>query len=58
MVFADECWHKSLSPLMEEVREGMGDRPVYLTFDIDGIDVASCPGTGEEGLGLDHVTVK
>ena len=30
MVFADECWHKSLSPLMEEAREQMGDRPVYL----------------------------
>ena len=57
MVFADECWHKSLSPLMEEVRGHMGDRPVYLTFDIDGIDVASCPGTGMERRSLDHVTV-
>lgn len=46
MVHAEECWHRSLTPLIAEVREGMGDRPVYLTFDIDGIDPTHCPGTG------------
>ena len=46
MVFSDECWNKSLTPLMEVVRKQMKDIPVYLTFDIDGIDALYCPGTG------------
>ncbi len=46
MVRIEECWHKSLTPLMEEVREQMGDGPVYLTFCIDAIDPAFAPGTG------------
>ncbi|ESO99170.1 hypothetical protein LOTGIDRAFT_142007 [Lottia gigantea] len=46
VVRAEECWHKSLQPLMEEVRELMGDSPVYFTFDIDGLDPAVAPGTG------------
>ena len=44
---ASELWHKSLTPLMESVREKMGDRPVYISFDIDGIDPGFCPGTGK-----------
>ena len=47
MIPAEDCWHCSLTPLMAEVREVMQDRPVYLTFDIDGIDPTHCPGTGE-----------
>ena len=46
MIPATDCWHRSLSPLMADVRELMKDRPVYLTFDIDGIDPTHCPGTG------------
>ena len=30
----------------EEIREVVGDLPVYVTFDIDGIDPAFAPGTG------------
>ena len=33
-------------PLMEEVRQHIGDGPVYISFDIDAIDPAFCPGTG------------
>ena len=29
VVQAEDCWHKSLVPLMAEVRAQMGDRPVY-----------------------------
>ncbi|XP_060070653.1 agmatinase, mitochondrial-like isoform X2 [Ylistrum balloti] len=46
VVLGHECWHKSLTPLMSEVREMMGDRPVYITFDIDALDPAYAPGTG------------
>lgn len=47
MVGAQECWYKSLEPLMAEVRQQMGGGPVYLSFDIDAIDPSFCPGTGE-----------
>ncbi len=48
---AEQCWYKSLEPLMAEVREMMGDGPVYLSFDIDGIDPAWAPGTGTPEVG-------
>lgn len=51
VVQAEECWHKSLVPLMAEVREKMGDGPVYISFDIDGIDPAWAPGTGTPEVG-------
>lgn len=44
---AEECWHKSLAPLMTEIRQAIGpDAPVYLSFDIDGLDPSIAPGTG------------
>jgi guanidinobutyrase len=46
VVTAEQCWHRSLTPLMDEVRRTLGDGPVYLTFDIDGLDPAFAPGTG------------
>lgn len=51
VVMAEECWHKSLTPLMSEVRDMMGDRPVYISFDIDGLDPAFAPGTGTPEIG-------
>lgn len=51
VVQAEECWHKSLNPLMAEVRDQMGDGPVYLSFDIDGVDPAFAPGTGTAEVG-------
>ena len=32
---------------MEEVRQQMGSGPVYISFDIDGLDPAFAPGTGK-----------
>ena len=46
MVMAEQCWHKSLSPLMEAVRKEYKDIPTYVSFDIDAIDPGFCPGTG------------
>lgn len=51
VVQAEECWHKSLTPLMEEVREQVGGGPVYLSFDIDGLDPAFAGGTGTPEVG-------
>ena len=47
VVTAEECWYKSLAPLMDEVRDMIGpDMPAYLSFDIDGLDPSVAPGTG------------
>ncbi|MBB6522906.1 agmatinase [Pseudoteredinibacter isoporae] len=51
VVQAEECWHKSLDPLMADVREQLGDGPVYISFDIDGLDPAYAPGTGTAEVG-------
>jgi guanidinobutyrase len=51
VVQAEECWYQSLKPLMEEVRDQLGVGPVYLTFDIDGLDPAYAPGTGTPEIG-------
>jgi len=36
---------------MADIRQAIGDRPVYLSFDIDGIDPAWAPGTGTPEVG-------
>jgi len=46
VVTAEECWYHSLAPLMSEVRARVGNQPVYLSFDIDGLDPSVAPGTG------------
>ena len=51
VVQAEECWHKSLEPLMAEVRDKVQGGPVYLSFDIDGLDPAYAPGTGTAEIG-------
>lgn len=51
VVQAEECWHKSLTPLMEEVRDQLGQGPVYISFDIDSLDPSFAPGTGTLEIG-------
>lgn len=51
VVPAEECWHKSMAPLMAAVRERIGDHPVYLSYDIDSLDPAFAPGTGTVEIG-------
>ncbi len=46
VIQAEACWHKSLTPLMADIRARIGDAPVYLTFDIDSLDPSFAPGTG------------
>ena len=46
IVQAHECWHRSLTPLMDEVRDQLGAGPVYLSIDVDGLDPSVTPGTG------------
>ena len=51
VVQAEECWHRSLVPLMKEVVARVGNGPVYLSFDIDGLDPSFAPGTGTPEIG-------
>jgi guanidinobutyrase len=51
VVQAEECWGKSLVPLMEQVRARAGSGPVYISFDIDGLDPSFAPGTGTPEIG-------
>jgi len=52
VVPAHELWYRSLGSLMTEVRERVGaQHPVYLSFDIDGIDPAFAGGTGTPEVG-------
>ena len=51
VVQAEECWHRSLSPLMEEIRQQCGEGPVYISFDIDALDPPFAPGTGTLEIG-------
>ena len=47
VVQAEQCWYQSLAPLMAAFRDRTGsEHPVYLSFDIDGLDPSCAPGTG------------
>lgn len=52
IVPAHEVWYRSLAPLMQQVRETVGpSQPLYITFDIDGLDPAFAGGTGTPEVG-------
>ncbi len=47
VITTEECWYKSLAPLMDSIRDIIGTKqPAYLSFDIDGLDPSVAPGTG------------
>lgn len=49
---APALWHKSLTPLGQEIRDQIGaEKPVYVTYDIDSLDPAYAPGTGTPEIG-------
>ena len=43
---ADWCCNNGPQEVLAQIRAVIGDRPTYLTFDIDGLDPAYAPGTG------------
>ncbi len=51
VIQAEECWYRSMAPVMEDIRGRIGDRPVYLSYDIDSLDPAFAPGTGTVEVG-------
>ena len=51
MWLAPDLWHRSLANLGAEIRRDIGDRPTYVTYDIDSLDPAYAPGTGTPEIG-------
>jgi guanidinopropionase len=51
IVTIEEFRARSLPDVMAEAKAILGDRPAYLSFDIDGIDPAFAPGTGTPEIG-------
>lgn len=52
VIQAHEVWYQSLASLMTQVRQRIGAAaPVYLSFDIDGIDPSFAGGTGTPEIG-------
>jgi agmatinase len=45
-ISVEEVEHRTARGVCAELRERIGARPVYVTFDIDAIDPAYAPGTG------------
>ena len=48
---APSLWHKSLTPLSNDIRDQIGDAPTYVTYDIDSLDPSFAPGTGTPEIG-------
>ncbi|TDG03553.1 agmatinase [Paraburkholderia guartelaensis] len=51
VVHAEDVQRDGIESVIERAREIVGDVPVYLSFDIDGLDPAFAPGTGTPEVG-------
>ncbi len=51
IVTIDELHDRGVAAVMAEARAILGDGPVYVSFDIDGLDPAFAPGTGTPEIG-------
>lgn len=51
VVFCEEFHERGPSEIAAEARALVGDRPVYLTYDIDSLDPVYAPGTGTPEIG-------
>ena len=46
LIHADEYQERSVADIVTQVRSRLGDKPVYVSVDIDVLDPAHAPGTG------------
>ncbi|MEO1066378.1 MAG: agmatinase [Pseudomonadota bacterium] len=47
----DDLMERGIDDVMDEARRVVGDKETYVSFDIDFIDPAFCPGTGTPEIG-------
>ncbi len=48
---AHELWNRSLTEIGAEICRDIGERPTYVSYDIDSLDPAYAPGTGTPEIG-------
>lgn len=46
VIAADECLEIGAKAIIKRIKEVVGDRPCYISLDVDGMDPAYAPGTG------------
>ncbi|PWC36263.1 agmatinase [Azospirillum sp. TSO35-2] len=51
VIHAEEVQQKGIAAAIETARRVVGDGPVYVSFDVDGLDPAFAPGTGTPEIG-------
>lgn len=51
IVFIEEFVERGVASVMDEARAIVGDKPTYVSFDIDVIDPSMAPGTGTPEIG-------
>ena len=51
VVFMDEVARVGVDEVAKEAKRIVGNRPTYLSFDIDSVDPAFAPGTGTPEVG-------
>jgi guanidinopropionase len=51
VVFIEEFADLGVAKVIDEARRVVGDGPVYLSFDVDGLDPVYAPGTGTPEIG-------
>jgi guanidinopropionase len=51
VVFIEEFSSLGVERVIEEARTVVGDRPTYISFDVDGLDPVYAPGTGTPEVG-------
>ncbi len=51
MITFDEAAARGVTSIIEQVRQTVGVKPVYVTLDIDAVDPAFAPGTGTPEVG-------
>lgn len=51
MITLDEFRTRDVPSVLQEIHERVGQRPLYVSFDIDAVDPAFAPGTGTPEVG-------
>ena len=51
VVHAEDFEERGVASVVKQARDLIGDGPVYVTFDVDGLDPAFAPGTGTPEVG-------
>lgn len=51
VIHAEEIPKMGTAAIIEKARQVVGDGPVYVSFDVDGLDPAFAPGTGTPEIG-------